>query len=498
MTPRDPPKSAWLTPRESGGSAAFKAAAGGMGLATASAASSIAAAAKRNGFKLGADAVPDVPPSGKANDIDIFARGLRPDVILPAPRTPDNLGDARLKHRRRTKPGEITVHWGLKDRRPPEAGNGYGSTPVKGEDVAQNFKAGQVVGIAEYMQSRGESIYKSAVEEPLGIGYKRGHVLPGFTKKTDFIGFGKSSTTDTPAKEVIFPRGIPPVTQDMKDLYRRTHGNYDPGEMSHRNYNWPKAVAGDPHFRFGASDAPLAGERGFGAREALSVDAEDDDGGYHRTRIVNKNSEDYKQVHEDALATSRNLMQSKPPVAPGHAFGRESGIDRTHAGELIRGFYSDREQLPDHDLGKCTVQGRRNKSTGDPMGVPTIRHDLVPPAVVKRSVASNVNYGDDVDAFGLIFPGKHLFRGLQPDDFHARRSKEELRSLFNGAGLKATAADFNGLFAESCSLYQDGHEAASLEVLMQMYADWTVAGCPPLAELSSGTRLPAAAMDVHA
>merc|ERR1719436_1569233 len=90
---------------------------------------------RTTGFKLGVDPAPDVQPGGKAPEMlaAVLARsGLRPEVIGPTPRTPDDLGDIRRRHRRRADPGEISVPWGLKDAAIPNPGEGYGIKTTKG------------------------------------------------------------------------------------------------------------------------------------------------------------------------------------------------------------------------------------------------------------------------------------------------------------------------------------------------------------------------------
>jgi hypothetical protein len=38
---------------------------------------------------------------------------------------------------------------------------------------------------------------------------------------------------------MIFPQGIYlNETKTQQDLYRKTHGNYQPGEQKKRDYNW--------------------------------------------------------------------------------------------------------------------------------------------------------------------------------------------------------------------------------------------------------------------
>ncbi|CAE7298652.1 GST3, partial [Symbiodinium necroappetens] len=78
-----------------------------------------------------------------------------------------------------------STHWGLKNSKIPDAGEGYGKKTNKDpdligydEDVAQNFKSGQLFGVAEYINARGEDVYHSTKREPLAKAFQRGHVFP--------------------------------------------------------------------------------------------------------------------------------------------------------------------------------------------------------------------------------------------------------------------------------------------------------------------------------
>lgn len=423
--------------------------------------------------RKGVDTVPHLMVSGKRGEVAPWS--CEPEIIAPTPRTPEGRGEIQTRHKRRTEPGEITVHWGLKSTRPPAAGDGYGIRSNKGENVEQNFQSGQKLGIAEYVQSRGESIYKTVQCEPLGGSWVRGHVLPEATKRDDFKGFGKALEMDNfDAKETIFPRYMDPEADDDRARYKKTHGAFDPGEGVDRNYVWPDNISSNQHFRFGVTDQERVGSlsTGGGAKAALSMDCEEDRS-FPRTTVVKRTSENYRHVANDQLGTSRNLLQGRPPVPVGHAYGLKSGADLTHAGELVRGFYTPKEQQPDHDLGRCAVKGRRNFATRRPFGVPSIRDDLEAPPLHKRQVASCINYGDDHSAYTLIYPQKFGFRGVSDDDFLNRRPADEIRSLMAGAGYEVSDEDFLTVWNACVEAYGDDHKFVSLEVFLNFFSSWT-------------------------
>ena len=48
-----------------------------------------------------------------------------------------------------------------------------------------------------------------------------------------------------------------------------------------------------------------------------------------------------------------------------------------------------------------------------------------------KSIADSNNYGDDVTAAYLLYPPNSQSLGVEPDDFTAERSKEDLFQIFN-------------------------------------------------------------------
>jgi len=416
------------------------------------------------------DPIPNIAPAGKSTAIfeDTAERDLKPDIFFPVPGTP--IGER--KYRKSYVPGEINVHWGLKGQQLPDERFAYGIRTNKGENVDMTFKAGQKFGIDEYLNSRGESIYHSTKREPLGGSYLRGHELPGVTKDPKFVGFGKPSADPEDGKLVIFPRKVEPDTEDIRQMYVRTHGNYAPGEMFSRKYEWPQQIQKDPHFRFGAG-ASGGGSimEGAGAKLALNYECEDN-GSFPQTRVVRRTAEDYRHVNNDDLGTTRNMMQGKPPVPAGHAFGIVAIGSDVSAGECIRGWYSIEEQLPEQDLGRCMKPGRRNVTNETrAFGTPSVRSDIPGPSLEKRSVADTQNYGNEVGASALLNPQRFELQGVPDKEFLLRRPKDELESILKCCGYTFAEGAFDELWKASVKLFEDDLELASLDAFMFIYSD---------------------------
>jgi hypothetical protein len=252
-------------------------------------------------------------------------------------------------------------------------------------------------------------------------------------------------------------------------MYQRTHHSFDPGEMFKRGYYWPSAICDNANFQFGLEKKDKL-PAGSGVKQAMSCNTKDATGNVPTTQLVSHASQCYQQAVADPLAQSRNILCGKPNVPASHAFGQPSNKEQTSVGLLMRHFNKTEDLMPEKDLGRCVVQGRRNFITEMPFGTPTIRKDKTAPAFEHRSVASNTNYGDDVGAYGLLFPDKWRVGGLSRDDLEARRTSRELQELLESAGHPLNAIAFEGIFCSACNMYADGQRLASLEAILKVCA----------------------------
>ena len=73
-------------------------------------------------------------------------------------------------------------------------------------------------------------------------------------------------------------------------------------------------------------------------------------------------------------------------------------------------------------------------------GVPTIRSDIDKKGV--KSVADPNNYGDELPAVALLFPSKFSHMGLSKEDFALKRSREEIKEIFESIGYKYKIGKF--------------------------------------------------------
>ena len=89
---------------------------------------------------------------------------------------------------------------------------------------------------------------------------------------------------------------------------------------------------------------------------------------------------------------------------------------------------------PDDDLGRDWHYASKLKSLRPTQnnltrayGVPTIRRDL--PKRIVKSVTDIKNYGDEPDAYDLLYPHPEAIRGVYDEDFEKLFTKEEIYTL---------------------------------------------------------------------
>ena len=139
-------------------------------------------------------------------------------------------------------------------------------------------------------------------------------------------------------------------------MYKKTHGNFAPGEQVDREYIWP---VDKTSYRFGYGEPIQV------AGVARSLHAErPDPNAFPKTVIVKKTVEDVKATQSDILGKPRNLGQGQHPLGPDHVFGIKNttiiGEDSWNAARCLHGEPSEKQLEPDRDLGKCVKPGSRN------------------------------------------------------------------------------------------------------------------------------------------
>lgn len=246
--------------------------------------------------KIRADPVPKIRAAGH-----IIATGghnadmsIRQDVFGNEQR--GNLGTPpHIRKYRKTnnmEPGQIMVHPGLQEGKPDLAGNHtYGKkTPIT-DAVDVVIKAQNLNGLADKFNDAKEGKYASAVREPLGKSYVRGYNWPKQVVQDHT--FGVATGASVPAKDVLYPNGGSMEERlDTQKMYKKTHGNFGPGEQRSREYDW----ASNPRVAAGTSNVK-AHAFGYGEQKLLngaakSIQPERIEESFPKTVIVKKIVED--------------------------------------------------------------------------------------------------------------------------------------------------------------------------------------------------------------
>ncbi len=405
---------------------------------------------------------------------------------------------------RRDEPGMRFIHAGLVGAEIPPPEYRHGIRTQGGDKAGDVFTTGNGIDseLGAFHREAQESIYRSNIREPVGSGYIRGHQLPARVGDPDFR-FGISSNSSENAKSVMYnPNAAPhyrahgatdttPLNQTTPQDYTKTLLNVTTSRAANgpaqsalartgggiddeahalerevtkpinREYNWQKAGV-DPHrHRFGkvtnANPSSQASETGV---QSVLVH---DNIHHSKTTIGSKRVEEARAVQFDSLGKARR-QRGQPlagdpsdPVSAssgekinytGHrslTFGRPGSHDEWGAQDCIRGVYSEREQMPDADLGRSTFKQTQlefvpPRHAERAFGLPSIRADR--PAPRNKSVANAMNYGDESNGAGLLYPSQFAVSGVNEEDFLRERDSAQVRTVFETLGVRFTDSQF--------------------------------------------------------
>lgn len=243
-------------------------------------------------------------------------------------------------------------------------------------------------------------------------------------------------------KEILYSCPNIEESEETKKMYRTTHGFSDPGEQYKRNYKWNMNIT---NHSFGKEI-----EKEYdGAKKSLMSDTLESN--FPNTKIVTKRLEDYREATEDKLGKTKYRGTINPNISEEFVFGSptiKNSDNHWNAAKCIQGDFN-RNVEPDSDLGKSTLYksrlSARHPREYDPnktFGVPSVRQDL-PMKKIISVCDTNVNlyifflinllknYGNEKDAFELLYPNPHVFKGLDNKDFNDYIPKDQVFIIFN-------------------------------------------------------------------
>ncbi|NXT31022.1 EFHB protein, partial [Pelecanoides urinatrix] len=85
-------------------------------------------------------------------------------------------------------------------------------------------------------------------------------------------------------------------------------------------------------------------------------------------------------------------------------------------------------------------------------GVPTIRSDLPAPRI--RRISDRTNYGDEANAYALLFPSVFSQKGVYESDFFKTRPKAEIAQILHNIGVNISDERFEEIWKQACMKYQ--------------------------------------------
>ncbi|PKU48434.1 ef-hand domain-containing family member b [Limosa lapponica baueri] len=86
-------------------------------------------------------------------------------------------------------------------------------------------------------------------------------------------------------------------------------------------------------------------------------------------------------------------------------------------------------------------------------GVPTIRSDIPAPRI--RRISDRTNYGDEGDAYTLLFPSVFSEKGVYERDFFKTRPKAEIAQILRNVGVNISDERFEEIWKEACLKHQN-------------------------------------------
>ena len=174
-------------------------------------------------------------------------------------------------------------------------------------------------------------------------------------------------------------------TDEIKKMYKTTHGLTEPGEQKNRNYNW--SVDKNKH----AFGKPQIMEYN-GTKKSLMTDLLEAQ--YPKTNIVTKRLEDFRKATEEGIGKTKYKGTVDPKLGDDFTFGVPSiknVNDHWNLGKCLQGDQNKTLNV-DSDLGRSILHrsklSSRQPRDYDPnktFGIPSVREDLAR----KRNVSVN-------------------------------------------------------------------------------------------------------------
>ncbi|XP_047926190.2 EF-hand domain-containing family member B isoform X1 [Anser cygnoides] len=86
-------------------------------------------------------------------------------------------------------------------------------------------------------------------------------------------------------------------------------------------------------------------------------------------------------------------------------------------------------------------------------GIPTIRSDIPAPRI--RRISDRTNYGDEANAYALLFPSVFSQKGVYEKDFFKTRPKAEVAQILRNIGMNISDERFEEIWKQACMKQQN-------------------------------------------
>ncbi len=296
--------------------------------------------------------------------------------------------------------------------------------------------------------------------EPLGTHFSRNIKLPESYLTDPNARFGLPTHSSESVKQIIYPSASSSSADGATDFVSES----DIAKQKNRNYNWGSVDPATHRFGTPAQNSDLSSSKAVreclqppsstsavphsgAAPAAVAGGAGEEGPAYGRTRIASDRVQQFKAAHGHDVGHRRALVGTLASLPSDHTFGVKYDADDWTAKKAIEGSYTAEEQLPDKDLGRSVSRFPASLHGAAPevppnrvFGVPSTRYDKREPAV--RSVADDTNYGTEHAAAMLLRPMQFSAPGVTTDSFQAARESEQVRKIFQHAGMTFSDAEF--------------------------------------------------------
>jgi len=266
------------------------------------------------------DFLPKLKPAGVETKYlgDSTAKCIQPLELAPV--TPDTLKRFRQSYKHQT--GKTITHYGkVNDPEPPKII--FGKKLPESDHVKNIFKTEAQADVKDFMHTLKEAQYASQQRAPLGRSVDRSYKWPEEIKTYKNHLFGVPIVQSESAKGVIYDHPGLHDDERIRQLYVKSHSQWEAGEQIKRGYKWPVSPA--KHV-FGLSGNKIVGEAKMCLQPEIAGDI------YPKTVLLKKNAEDFRDFAYNSLGSSKNFGQTNSYVGPNHTYGFKRKVEPVDAG----------------------------------------------------------------------------------------------------------------------------------------------------------------------